>query len=392
MDKKLDESVEKMTNPTFVDEMNFLFDLEKMIDYKENDIYKKKTNKKRIAIVYDVDGWAFSNIAREIKTHLSKYYEIDTIPVSVFDDNIVNLLFLANQYDLVHLLWRGLISCIDYDYSRTYIHNMGLDYEDFINKYLLANNITTSVYDHKFLTKDTFENTKTFAKYAKNYTVSSTILKDIYDKLEIDKKPLMVISDGVDLEKFKPKNLERFELENINKRKIKIGWVGNSEFTDSDGDTDLKGVRKIIKPALEELIDEGYEIELKFADRKEGLVPHDKMPDYYNSIDVYICASKNEGTPNPVLESLASGVPIISTNVGIVRDVLGKKQKEFILKERSKECLKETLKKLLNDKKQFKELSKENLEQRKDWSWEKKCEQFKEFFDKNLYKDWRKTK
>ena len=46
MDKKLDESVEKMTNPTFVDEMNFLFDLEKMIDYKENDIYKKKTNKK----------------------------------------------------------------------------------------------------------------------------------------------------------------------------------------------------------------------------------------------------------------------------------------------------------------------------------------------------------
>ena len=384
MTKKLDKSVERVTNPNFVDKMNFLFELEDMIDYKENDIYLNKSNKKRIAIIYDVDGWAFSNIAREIQSHLSQYFDIDIIPVSVFDDNIVNLLFLADQYDLVHCLWRGLISCIDYDYARSYIHNMGFEYDEFLKKYLIKSNITTSVYDHKFLTKESFKDTENFVKYAKNYTVSSSILKDIYDGLDIEKKPMMVISDGVDLEKFKPSHLERFELENIENRKIKIGWVGNSEFTDSNGDSDLKGVRKIIKPALKELIEEGYPIEIKFADRKDGLIPHEKMPEYYNSIDVYICASKNEGTPNPVLESLASGVPIISTNVGIVRDALGEKQKNFILEERTKECLKNKLKELLNDKKQFKELSQENLGQRENWSWEKKCDQFKEFFEKNL--------
>lgn len=381
--KKIEKEVYHMTNEVFEEEMKLLLDLDNTIKFK-NDFQKKKTNKKKIAIVYDVDGWAFSNIAKQIKDNLSEYFEIDIFPVSVFDDNIIRLVLLAPGYDLVHCLWRGLLSCLEYEFARGYIQNMGMGFDEFINKYYSSTNITTSVYDHKFLDEESFETTKSFAKYAKNYTVSSTILEDIYNKLDIDKKPMMVISDGVDLEKFKPNNLERFEIDNISERKIKIGWVGNSEFTDSLGDSDLKGVRKIIKPAIEELIAEGYPIEMKFADRKEKYTPHEEMPNYYNSIDVYVCASKNEGTPNPVLESMASGVPIISTNVGIVRDALGEKQKKYILKERTKENLKSALIELLNDKEQFKELSNENIKQIQNWSWKKKCEQFKEFFEKNL--------
>lgn len=381
--KNIDENIYKMTNIAFEKEMKLLLDMEKEFPY-ENKIKEKKSNKKKIAIVYDVDGWAFSNIAKEIKKYLSNDFDIDIFPVSVFEDNIIKLILLADRYDLVHCLWRGLLSCLDYEYARGYIYNMGLTFEEFMDKYYSKTNITTSVYDHTFLDKENFESTKSFAKYAKNYTTSSTILRDIYNKLDIDKKPMAVISDGVDTTKFKPANLERFKLENIQNRKIKIGWVGNSEFTDSYGDSDLKGVRKIIKPVLEELIKEGYPIELKFADRKEGYIPHDKMPDYYNSIDVYVCASKNEGTPNPVLESMASGVPIISTNVGIVRDAFGEKQKGFILKERSKQELKNKLITLLNKKELFEELSEENLKQIKEWTWEKKCNQFKEFFEKNL--------
>ena len=383
MEKKIQDNVFKVTDKKLKNELQILLDIDNMNNYK-NDFFEKKSNKKRIAIVYDVDGWAFSNIAREIKTNLSEYYDIDIFPVSVFSDNSVKLIFLAEKYDLVHCLWRGLLSCLDLDFAKWYIHTLGLTMEEFLERFYSKTNITTSVYDHKFLDEENFELTKSFVKYAKNYTVSSSILMDIYNNLDIDKKPMMVISDGVDLEKFKPNNLTRFDLENISNRKIKIGWVGNSEFTDSEGDSDLKGVRKIIKPVLQELIDEGYPIELKFADRKDGLIPHDKMPEYYNSIDVYICASKNEGTPNPVLESMASGVPIISTNVGIVRDALGEKQSKYILKERTKDELKDKLINLLNDKKQFKELSEENILQRQEWSWKKKCEQFKQFFDKNL--------
>lgn len=384
MEKELDEKVYRMTNAVFEEKMKLLFEIDKQFPYENKLDNSRKDGKKKIAVVYDVDGWAYCNIANEIKKYLSNDFDIDIFPVSVFEDNPVKFIMLSDRYDLVHCLWRGVLSCLDFEYARGYIHNMGLTFEEFMNKFYSKKNVTTSVYDHKFLDKENFETTKSFAKYAKNYTVSSTILRDIYNKLDIDKKPMAVISDGVDITKFKPENLERFELENISKRKIKIGWVGNSEFTDSEGDSDLKGVRKIIKPALQELIDEGYPIELKFADRKDGYIPHDKMPDYYNSIDLYICASKNEGTPNPVLESMASGVPIVSTNVGIVRDALGERQKEFILKERTKEALKEKVLELINNKERFKVLSKENLKQREEWTWEKKCNQFKEFFNKNL--------
>lgn len=383
MKKEIKEETYFMTNITFQEQMELLFDMEEKFpyEYKEE---TKDTAKKKIAIVYDIDGWAFCNIATQIKKHLSNDFEIDIFPVAVFDDNIAKLVLLAEKYDLVHCLWRGLLSCLDYKFIREYIYNMGISFEEFMDKYFSKTNITTSVYDHKFLDEESFETTKSFAKYAKNYTVSSTILQDIYNNLDIEKKPMAVVSDGVDLEKFKPQNLERFKLENLEKRKIQIGWVGNSEFTDSNGDSDLKGVRKIIKPALEELIKEGYPIELNFADRKEKYIPHEKMPDYYNTIDIYVCASKNEGTPNPVLEAMASGVPIVSTNVGIVRDAFGEKQKEFILKGRTKEELKNKLTTILKEKEKLEQLSKENIEQIKQWTWAKKCEQFKAFFEQNL--------
>ena len=383
MKKEIDTTVYNMTNPNFEASMKVLMDVENEVVCK-NDFKDKKTDKKRIAIVYDRDGWAFCNIATEIKKNLSNKYDITIFPVSIFEDNPVQLILLADRFDLVHCLWRGELSCLDYEFARGYIHNMGYTFEEFYEKHIKKANITTSVYDHKFLDEQNFETTKSFAKYARNYTVSSTILRDIYNDLEIDKKPMVVISDGVDINKFKPDNLERFKIENLKNRKIRIGWVGNSEFTDSEGDSDLKGVRKIIKPAIEELIKEGYPIEAKFADRKEGYIPHDKMPDYYNSIDIYVCASKNEGTPNPVLESMASGVPIISTDVGIVRDAFGEKQKEYILKNRTKEDLKNKLIKILENMEILEKLSKENLYQIKDWTWENKCKQFGEFFEKNF--------
>ena len=44
------------------------------------------------------------------------------------------------------------------------------------------------------------------------------------------------------------------------------------------------------------LREEGYNIEEKFADRNEGMIPHEKMPEYYNSIDVYMCIENRRNT------------------------------------------------------------------------------------------------
>lgn len=43
----------------------------------------------------------------------------------------------------------------------------------------------------------------------------------------------------------------------------------------------------------------------------------EEMPEYYKTIDLYVCASINEGFGMPVIECLMQNIPVISTDVGI---------------------------------------------------------------------------
>ena len=85
------------------------------------------------------------------------------------------------------------------------------------------------------------------------------------------------------LKKYKPENLDRFN----NLTHVRVGWAGNSKFKDSENDCDLKGVEGIIKPAISELQQEGYDIELILADRNIKKIPQEEMPKFYNNIDLY---------------------------------------------------------------------------------------------------------
>ena len=94
------------------------------------------------------------------------------------------------------------------------------------------------------------------------------------------------------------------------------------------------------------------------------------MPEYYSNIDVCVCASIHEGTPLPILEAMSCGVPIISTDVGIVSEAIGEKQREYIIGDRQngkndeniKKVLKQKINKLYNNRHILKELSEENIE------------------------------
>src|SRR5213075_3184112 len=53
-----------------------------------------------------------------------------------------------------------------------------------------------------------------------------------------------------------------------------------------------------------------------------GGQPHDRLPDWYSAADLFCLASASEGCPNVLLEALACGCPVITTNVGGISELV----------------------------------------------------------------------
>jgi glycosyltransferase involved in cell wall biosynthesis len=66
------------------------------------------------------------------------------------------------------------------------------------------------------------------------------------------------------------------------------------------------------------------------ADRVRFLGWRRDLPIIYGASDVFLLTSRNEGTPVALIESLAAGVPGVSTDVGGVRDVIGTDASNFV--------------------------------------------------------------
>jgi glycosyltransferase involved in cell wall biosynthesis len=54
-----------------------------------------------------------------------------------------------------------------------------------------------------------------------------------------------------------------------------------------------------------------------------GAIPHDRLPDWYRSADVFALPSHSEGIPNVLLEASACGTPFVASRVGGIPEIEG---------------------------------------------------------------------
>ena len=53
--------------------------------------------KKKILFIIDVEGWTFEILANKLKENLNDAYEIDILPGSFFEGNMVKLFIFTNK-------------------------------------------------------------------------------------------------------------------------------------------------------------------------------------------------------------------------------------------------------------------------------------------------------
>jgi glycosyltransferase involved in cell wall biosynthesis len=340
-----------------------------------------RSGRPRIALVVDSNSWALANIARQLIRHLCDEFDLEML---TYDDigHPATVLEMTKSHDLVHYLWREPLAQNSASWVLPKVESLYGGWDQFRSEVIDPRPITFTVFDHLFLTPaEIAQRMPMFTSLAKGYTVSSRILKRIYEGIAGYPRPMEETPDGVDLSLFHMTRPDRFRDETP--RPLKIGWAGNSAWgawNEEGKHEDPKGFHTVLKPSLRILKERGLDFEERFADKQIHFIPHDKMPAYYNSIDVLVCCSAGEGTPNPVLEAMACGVPVVSTNVGIVSEAFGERQREFMLKERTQQALAAALESLMSRPSLLAELSEENLRNIKHWDWSIRADAYRRFF------------
>lgn len=300
--------------------------------------------KSKILIACDYPGWAYDNVSRSIIQSLGDTYNFSKIFTK--DLPIIN----HHDFDVVYCMW-----------WRT----------DFLERNVVPREkLCIQVasfwsWQNKFITplEELVE------KYLNRACCVSVNCPGLYSLINPLHKRVFLNPSGVDTQLF---SFSGPRIENDENRLV-VGWVGSSS---THGDN--KGLFDIIYPACQS--EDG--IELKIVSKEEDWLPHDMMPSFYREIDVYLCASKTEGTPNPVLEAAASGKAVISTPVGIVPMLINDGYNGLIV-DRSIDAIRKALIKLRDDRQLCAKMgiNNRNAIEENGWDWKKRAQNYKLMFD-----------
>ena len=183
-------------------------------------------------------------------------------------------------------------------------------------------------------------------KFADAVIITSPSLKNKIGKYS--PKKIELIPNSVDTKLFSPKNKKRKKI----KRIIFVGRLEKQKNLLSliEAVSALDYKLKLI------FIGDGSQKSklLKFASRKKvdleiiKPVPHDKLPAFLNSCDIFVLPSFIEGHPKVLLEAMSTGLPCIGSSVEGIKEIISH-NKNGILTSTTSEGIKKSIKYLINN-------------------------------------------
>jgi teichuronic acid biosynthesis glycosyltransferase TuaC len=145
------------------------------------------------------------------------------------------------------------------------------------------------------------------ARRADGVVTVSECLRDELPR-NVDRSKVRVIPCGIDLDRFTPLDQKRCRRE--------LGWDDDGYHVLFAISSDPVKRPELARGAIAALRERGTKVQLHELSR----VPNEQVPVWINASDALLLTSLHEGSPTIVKESLACNVPVVSVDVGDVRE------------------------------------------------------------------------
>jgi len=135
------------------------------------------------------------------------------------------------------------------------------------------------------------------------------------------------------------------------------------------------------KKSLEQLVRGlGLEDKVVFL----GVVPHEKLIDYYQKANVFVLPSLNEGMSNTMLEALACGLPMVATDTGGTKELITNRKNGLIVEMQNPDDLAEKIEQIILDRELEKQMGIESRILAEQLSWGKVASQYVDIYEKTI--------
>jgi glycosyltransferase involved in cell wall biosynthesis len=210
-------------------------------------------------------------------------------------------------------------------------------------------------------------------KFTDLVIVPSGFLRSVFKKWSCKAE---VVPNIINLEKFTPANKELDSTKPViivprnlepiydNTAALKAFRHFISEYPDAE--MIVTGSGPELKMLQNLAVSEGIDSKVKFT----GKVDNERMVELYQSADITLNPSLADNMPNSILESLASGVPVVTTDVGGIPYLVGNEVTSLFVKPGDYIGMSAALTRLMRDKKLRSKLISNGSELVKQFTWD----------------------
>jgi len=218
------------------------------------------------------------------------------------------------------------------------------------------------------------------SEFEKNNTINNKIAPT---------EKISVIYNGREQINFLTREQAREKL-GIPKDAVAIGSIGNL-YKNKGYEYLIKSMNRLqIADCRLQIIGEGLESNnLKSEIRNQKLDDKIKImgnisdaAKFLHAFDIYVCSSIKEGLPYTILEAMQAGLPIVSTNVGAIPEIITDSENGLLVEPKNPKQLAEKIQYLINNPEIAKRLGENAKEKVKKFSLEKMVKKTEEIYDK----------